>query len=212
MYTEYMKYLEFKKQLSKFIIFSQKDIKSYVSNFNLVQLFQWQNKGYIKKLIKGKYIFSEQEINEGILFLISNELLHPSYISLETALLWYGIIPEGVYEITAISTKTTVDYKTDIANFSYKHLKNSGFFGYEIHKIERNGREYKIASIEKAIVDYFYLHKDLNSNSAIEGLRFNSEVIVNDVDFDKLLEYAELMQNKALSKRIKILIKYFSND
>lgn len=55
-------------------------------------------------------------------FLIANHLRGPSYISLESALSYWNIIPERVYQISSVTLKTTKNYTTPIGRFSYQYL------------------------------------------------------------------------------------------
>jgi len=66
-----MKYLDFKEALKDFTVFSFDEIKKIDSRFHRRRLNDWQEKGYIKKIIKGYYIFSDLKINEHILFEIA---------------------------------------------------------------------------------------------------------------------------------------------
>jgi predicted transcriptional regulator of viral defense system len=203
-----MRYLDFKKKLEPFIIFSLQDIRSFEPNFNVVQLSQWQNKGYIKKIIKGKYIFTDVELNEEILFLIANELLSPSYVSLEMALSWYGIIPEGVYTVTSVSTIRTITHNTDIGIFEYRKIKQEAFFGDQLKKIEGSNRSFRIASVEKALVDYLYYKNELNTLTDIESLRLNKDVLKKEINYNLLLSYTKLCKNKEVQKRVNNLVQY----
>jgi predicted transcriptional regulator of viral defense system len=81
-----MRYLELKESLKDFTVFSLADIRQTDSFFHRRRLNEWQEKGYIKKLIRGFYIFSDLELNENVLFEIANRIYAPSYISLEIAL------------------------------------------------------------------------------------------------------------------------------
>lgn len=207
-----MKFLDFKNNLKNFIVFELSDIQTYDPEFNLVQLTQWQEKGYIKKLIKGKYIFTDLKINEEIQFIIANELLSPSYVSMQMALSWYGIIPEGVYSITSVSTRRTVNYETDTGNYSYKKIKEEGFFGDVVKKATGFDQVYRIAKLEKAIIDLFYYQNNITSKDDIESLRFNEEVIRNSIDWKLLKNYSESMKNQALTNRISTFISYYDND
>lgn len=204
-----MRYLEFKEQLNKFIVFTSKDALNLDPNFNLSLLSKWQKKGYIRKLRKGKYVFSDLEIKEEFLFLISNELLAHSYVSLESALSWYGLIPEGVRQITAVSTLRSVVYDSKVAIFKYRKIKAPAFMGYVLVDIAGFNKPYKLATIEKSIVDFLYLHNDINSMESIESLRFNKEVFAEKVDVAKLLRYSEAFENKSLERRVNKFIKYF---
>ena len=89
-----MKYIEFKNKLKNLIIFSTIDIRKVDSSINFLRrIYEWQHKGYIKKVIKGYYIFSDTELNELSLFFIANKIYKPSYISFEMALSYYHLIP-----------------------------------------------------------------------------------------------------------------------
>jgi predicted transcriptional regulator of viral defense system len=105
-----MQYIEFKDSLKDFTIFSLNDIRRIDNRFFRTRLNEWQNKGFIKKVIKGFYIFSDLELNEKVLFEIANRIYSPSYISFETALFWHGLIPESVYGITSASTRRTYKF------------------------------------------------------------------------------------------------------
>ncbi|MBN1916084.1 hypothetical protein JW796_03800 [Candidatus Dojkabacteria bacterium] len=206
-----MRFLDFKNKLKDFIVFDLSDIQSYDPKFNLVQLSQWQDKSYIKKIIKGKYIFSDLEFSEEILFVVANELLSPSYISMEMALSWYGVIPEGVYSITSVCTQRTINYKTAVGNFKYRKIKKEGFFGDIVNEAKGIKRSYRIATLEKALVDFFYYHNGIKNKEDIEGLRFNPEVIKN-IDQDLLKKYTASMGNESLTQRIDLLVRQYSND
>ena len=72
-----MQYLELKQQLKDFLVFSLDDIKKVDQAFYRRRLNEWQDKGYIKKVIKEYYIFSDLEINESVLFVIANRIFDP---------------------------------------------------------------------------------------------------------------------------------------
>ncbi len=125
-----MQYNLFKSSLKDFTIFSLNDIKQVDPRFHRRRLNEWQIKGYLKKVIKGYYIFSDLEFNENILFEIANKIYSPSYVSFEMALSYYDLIPESVYGITSASTRRTYNFKTSIAEFNYRTIKPQLHFGY----------------------------------------------------------------------------------
>ncbi len=59
-----MLYNEFKTKLSDFLVFSLNDIRKFELKFDRRRLNEWQNKGYIKKLRRGFYIFADSKLNE----------------------------------------------------------------------------------------------------------------------------------------------------
>lgn len=204
-----MHYIELREKLKDFTIFSLSDIRRIAPSFHRRRLNDWQEKGYIKKIVKGYYIFSDLDINEDVLFQIANRIYDPSYISFEMALSHYKLIPESVYGITSASSRKTRTFKTKIAAFIYKTLKPDLFFGYVI--ADTGKKRYKIASCEKAILDYFYLNAFIKKPSDFEGIRINKENYYEVVDEGKLRRYLERFRNKALTKRISGFLEFIKN-
>ncbi len=198
-----MKYQDFKNAINK-PYFSVLDIyiqKLKVYNY---QISVWQKKGYIKKLKRGFYYFSDQENNidpREISFFI----YQPSYLSLETALSYYGLIPEMVYANTAVTTKANRKHNNFFGNFIYRHLKPKLFFGYQV--IETRRGKYLIAEPEKALLDYFYLNLgQINDKQDIEELRFNYQEL-KKINKSKIKKYSKEFNIKKLDKMINLLLK-----
>ena len=70
-----------------------------------MNLVNWQRKGYVQKLRNGWYRFSDETVNEQLLYLIANKIYNPSYVSFESAFSFYGIIPEGVFSILSATSQ-----------------------------------------------------------------------------------------------------------
>lgn len=204
-----MKFLELKNELKEFPVFSLNDIKNIDPVFHRRRLNEWQDKGYIKKIIRGFYLFSDIVFDEEILFKISNQIYYPSYISLESALSYYHLVPESIYGITAISTRKTYRFNTSFGEFSFRSIKPQLFFGYELKKNKRY--HVKVASIEKALLDYFYLHPELNTVRDFDSLRINREILAEQADRNKMYEYLEKINQKRLTKSINHLWRYITN-
>ena len=199
-----MQYFELKQQLKDFTIFSLADVRKVEPSFYRSRLNEWQDKGYIKKLRRGYYIFSDLVLNEETLFLIANKLYRPSYVSLEMALSYHGLIPEGVYSITSIGSKKTISFKTPIAEFSYRKIKSSLLFGYKLEK--KNGQGYKIADMEKAVLDYLYINPNIINEADFYEWRFNGDEFLGKADIKKLRKYAEAFKNKRFLARLEKLL------
>lgn len=107
-----------------------------------------EQKRLIRRLINGKYALSISSVSE---FKIAQFILSPSYISLESALSFYGIITGFSYSITSITTKATKTYVIDKKEFNYSHLAPKLLWGYEKQE------DFIIATKEKAFLDYCYL-------------------------------------------------------
>jgi len=204
-----MQFLDFKKQLKSFLVFSTLDIKKIDFEFHNQRLSEWQEKGYIKKITKEHYVFSDTEINESLLFLVANKIYSPSFISFEMAFSYYNLIPEAVYAITSASSKKTNHFKTSLADFIYRSIKPELMFGYKL--VEYQGHYFKIAKIEKALLDYFYINSQLKTENDFTETRLNAEVFKNRVNISKLREYLKRFNNKSLEKRIDKLLEYINH-
>lgn len=204
-----MQYLELKENLKDFIVFSINDILKVDPEFHRQRLSEWQNKGYIKKIIKEYYYFSDLEINEPVLFIIANKIFNPSYVSLEMALSYYGLIPESVYGVTSVTSKKTYAFHVPLARFSYRKIKPELMFGYQLTNYRDHA--FKIAEIEKAILDYFYFNPRLKTEGEFEELRINRDIFQKKVNLDKIRNYLSQFKNKALEKRMNKFIKFISH-
>ncbi len=86
-------------------------------------------------------------------FLIANHLYGPSYVSLETALSHWGLIPERVYEISSITTNNSKTYKTAVGRFSYKYMPLP-YYSFGIKQVQLTSKQTVLmASPEKALCD-----------------------------------------------------------
>jgi predicted transcriptional regulator of viral defense system len=201
-----MTFIQFKSALSAFSVFSLADIRTIYPNFDRRRLTEWQHKGYIRKITKGLYTFSDIELNEEMLFYIANKLYRPSYISLETALSYYQLIPEAVYSITSVCTRKTNRFDTPVGYFSYRTISPKLFYGYEI-----TSKTIKIASIEKTLIDFFYLNTQINTVEAFDSLRIDRKVLIEQLDEKKLKEQLEIFDSKALTERITHFLEWLNN-
>lgn len=197
-----MKYIELLEKISS-PIFSIQDLK--ISGISMLpyQISKLNKDGYIQKIKNGLYVFSNKKELVPIEH-IAFKIYNPSYISLEWALHYYGLIPEIVYNITSISTKATRKFKNSFGVFIYRNIKKELFWGYK--KEEKNGQIYLIAEPEKALLDYIYFNlSKIKSADDIEELRLNYSLI-KKLDVKKLKEYTTLFKNKKIEEIIKKII------
>lgn len=204
-----MQFFDIKQQLTDFIVFSQQDIQKIDPSFHTQRLSDWQRKKYIKKVRKGYYVFSDLQIDERTLFFIANHIYAPSYISLESAFAFYHLIPESVYSITSVTSCRKLKCDLEGNTFSFSHLKNKFFFGYELQNI---GKHYfMIAEVEKAILDFLYINSRIKSIEDFEGLRFNIFEIREKLQKEKFQKYLEAFHNKSLFARANRFLKYIEH-
>ena len=197
-----MNYLSFRNRFIEFGAFSVHQVKTVFPKFSPNNLTRWQQEGMIVKLRQGFYAFQEAVTQPNFALFLSNFIYKPSYISLHTALAFYGIIPEAVTQITAVSSLKTADFQNSTAQFSYKKVKPDLFFGYEQKPF--GNRTINIATPEKAILDLLYLYPFYNTESEIENLRFDEDFVRNKLNIRKLALYLDKFDNKNLTKRVEI--------
>jgi hypothetical protein len=110
-------------------------------------------------------------------FLVANHLWGPSYVSMDSALAHWGMIPEKVFEISSVTTKISKDYSTLIGRFSYTHLPLP-YYSFGIQQLEMTKKQrVLIATPEKALCD-----KVIGTS----GLLLRSTKMVTDLLFDDL--------------------------
>jgi hypothetical protein len=117
-------------------------------------------------------------------FLIANHLRGPSYISMETALSYWGFIPERTYEVSSVTVKLSKKYTTSVGRFDYQHLPLP-YYSFGIQRVELTPTQTAlIASPEKALCDKIVLTQGVNLRSIkqtrsflLEDLRIDDEML-----------------------------------
>lgn len=120
-------------------------IKKISSFYNVVH--RLVKSGVLEKIERGKYVLKNDSENE---FALAHFIYEPSYISFESALSFYGILPQFPYEVTSATIKQTKTKEHHGKSFSYYHLQKGLFWGY----IKQD--KYLIAEKEKALLDQLY--------------------------------------------------------
>lgn len=198
-----MNYLAFREALLSFQVFSIRDIQKLFPDFDTRRLVEWQEKGYILKLVNKWYLFNECKKDVELLLRISNCIYRPSYVSLETALAYYHFIPEAVYSQTAVTTRKTISYTTPVGHMNYHRIRPELYFGYTI--LHKGDLPVLIADREKAILDYLYLHPSVRSPKDISELRLNHDELNNQLNIERMGHYQLLFRSKVVDQRVKYL-------
>jgi hypothetical protein len=192
-----MKYNELSTAI-KSPVFSRNDLA--LSGYKVLdyQLSLWVKKGYLIRLKNGIYAFSREKEKlrgEGIAFL----LCQPSYLSLESALAWYGFIPEIVYAYTSVTARITRTFENAYGRFIYRHVKSELFWGYVEMKTDHG--PFLLAEPEKALLDYFYLNlARINNEDDFKNIRLNEEQMENTLNKDKFMIYLKVFGGKKMEK------------
>jgi predicted transcriptional regulator of viral defense system len=187
-------------------IFRTTDVDFKLSGVGGVQLSRWVNMGYLAQVRRGLYVFSDKKDSIDPL-MVSFLLYEPSYVSMESALSYYGLIPELVPVTTAISTRKTMAFENAYGAFSYRNIRQELFFGYVPREIA--GGKFLMAEPEKAVLDYIYFnHMRLISMDDIDGLRLNTEEFSKTVNAAKLKEYAKAYDSEKITDIIDLILQH----
>ena len=171
--------------------------------------------GVVRRIKKGLYVFGEgygrYPISREIL---SNLIYGPSYISLDYALQFYGLIPERVKAFTAICLGSSKKFETPVGLFTYHRVPIKAFYvGIERVNIAKN-RSYLIADAEKALVDKIKSGHGITIRSQAEMREYLTEDL--RIDWDTLLELnVKKMENYAeaySSHKLMLLVDLLKNE
>ena len=156
---------------------------------------------------KGLYVQSPEFGHPINLKVLANLVYGPSYISLEYALSYWGLIPEKVEEITSMTNKRNKVFETPVGTFSYKYLHSSKF-SVGIERISEETGAFLIASKEKALCDRLALVKDLNVSEIPGFFEYDLRLDMDELpgfDIELVKEIAKVYKKKSVTSFFKWL-------
>ncbi len=206
-----MKFNEFKRKIRSLPVFSTSMVGALTPKVGTlkVQLSQWKKKGLIRPLRQGLYVLGREERQvEPPLFYLANQIFVPSYMSLESALAYYGLIPEYVAQATSVTVRKTCRFKNDFDTFTYQHILKSAYSGFE--SIRQGDFSVLLANPEKAVVDFLYFHQaqfpPFDRDIFTKSYRFQNCEHLNP---KRLRKYAEQFGNKKLISVVALFVQEF---
>ena len=189
--------------------FNVNQVLLWEKNFDRNNLTRWCRKGLLIKLRNQYYAFAEYRQVPGYSRYVANRIYQPSYISLHSALSFYGMIPEEVVQLTSVTTLKTAKFVNDFGTFHYHNVKTSLFFGYEI-KTMQNGRGVLLATPEKALLDLLYLNPFYRTEQDMAELRLDEYFMLNELNMERLNGYLSRIKSKTLEQRMKRLLNIYA--
>ena len=217
-FEKYFDNMEFRELLSNFreepltrqvILSLLKDYKR--PNDKISELVK---SGWLISLKNGLYVPGpSSKVPRPELMLIANHLWGPSYVSMETALSYWGLIPERVYETASVTVKRSRLFKTELGRFSYRNSPLP-YYSLGIRTIELSPRQaVMIGTPEKAICDKIIFTSGVNLRSVKQVLDF----LVSDLRIDgnsiKNLDIESIQTISSLAPKktsLQMLIKSIS--
>lgn len=168
------------------------------------KILRLKSQGILTSLKKGLYLYHPLVQSRVSQENIANLLMGPSYVSLDYALSFWGVIPERVYTITSVTTKRSKLFQTSSGDFQYCFIPPKLFcFGVEIQTIDKNS--FLIASKEKALCDKVFLSKKVGLQSKQEMIEFLQEDL--RVDLEEFIQAdMEIFKRYAQSSKSKKIV------
>ena len=203
-----MDFLTFRERMYPMGCFHINQVLLWEKDYDRNNLTRWCRKGRLLKVRNQNYAFLECASMPDFARLVANRIYAPSYISLHSALSFYGMIPEEVVQITSITTLKTARFQNDFGTFHYQNVKTPLYFGYEI-KTTPNGRGILFATPEKALLDLLYLNPYYKTEQDMEELRLDEDFMQNEFNRERFSEYFTRIGSKALEQRVRRLLKVY---
>lgn len=169
--------------------------------------------GYLINLRKGLYYRGDYlQQNKPHTFEMAQRLYWPSYVSLESALSYYGLIPEAVYTTTSVSYKRSVQFKNSFGLFSYEKGAGQNFF-LGVNRVIENECVFLIAEPWKAITDYLFCYKkDFSTLEALaSSLRLDLDMLVK-IEHDFAHDLIRSYQSKRIEKFLENVLRDYDGS
>jgi predicted transcriptional regulator of viral defense system len=204
-----MKFFDFEQKMSNYPVFSAKEIKVIFHKEEniLEQIAFWVKRGYLTKIRKGLYVLTSKK-DDIEPMVLANKIYGPSYLSMEFALNYYGIIPDIPGTYTSVSSRKTISYQNDFGKYIYQKIKKDFFTGYVRREI--GGITFNLATPEKAILDFIYLNKNeiVASDDYWRELRIDEDFVFNKKEIKK---YLKLINKEKIDNLVDSLLLYQKN-
>ena len=206
---------ELKNKTSGLLLLDKNILRNFEPRENTLNenIKYWLKNKELILLKKGVYILKdkyEKETQKNLyLEYAANQLIQPSYISLEYVLAKYQILSEPVNAITSITVKTSKEISNNLCSFRYYSICPVLFSGYEIKYFYNS--PVLTATKSKALFDYLYIrffkNASINDDSR-KNLRINWENITKK-EFIKTCSYSPLTRSKRIKKVLDLIKKLY---
>lgn len=157
--------------------------------------------GEIIRLKRGLYVVSPEISGKPLSSeLIANRLYGPSYVSMQTALRYYGLIPEAVYVTQSLTVKHSRCFENAVGRFQYVSC-HPDYFSIGLTQISEDGYNFVMASPEKALCDLIVNTPGLNFRYKKELREWLEEGIRLDMDAFAQMNQDIICQCAAVGKK-----------
>jgi len=168
------------------------------------QLARWNASGRITQLRRNVYALAAPWRRvEPHPFVIANELHAPSYVSLQSALSYHGMIPEVVPVTTSVTTGRPAEFRTPLGRFVFRHVQAQAFFGYSRAAVLED-QTALLADPAKALLDLVYLTPGGDTEAYLRSLRLSS---LETLDEETVRRHAQRWGKPKIERAAEIVLR-----
>lgn len=173
------------------------------------QLNRWCHAGKVQQLRRGVYVLAPPyAAKRPHPFVVANALRKGSYVSLQSALGYYGMIPEHVPVTTSVTTGRPERLSTPLDDFTFRHLKLERFFGYRRIEVAP-GQHALLAVPEKALIDLLYFAEGSDQEHCLRELRVEK---APKLDVDELREMGQRVRSPKVQRALDLLLGMWEEE
>jgi predicted transcriptional regulator of viral defense system len=169
-----------------------------------LQLSRWTKSGKLRQLRRGLYALAPpyQKVKPHP-FLLANRMQRGSYVSCQSALAHYGLIPEYVPVTVSVGAGRPGYRVTALGAFQFHHLKPELLRGYLLTELP-GGQQALVASPAKALLDLLYLTPESDSRAYLHELRLQN---LECLDAEELRIQAEAFAMPKIERAVEVILE-----
>lgn len=178
-----------------------------------LQLTRWTNSGRVYQLRRGLYAIAPpyQKV-EPHPFLIANRMQRASYVSGQSALAYYGLIPDTVQATLSVTAGRPERLETPLGVFEFRHVKPGLLRGYRmtaLHGPKIPEQQALIATPEKALLDLVYLQPGGDQPAYLRELRLQN---LDRLDLNELHRQASIFASPKLRRAVNAILHLANSE
>ena len=173
------------------------------------QLSRWVQMGRIVQLRRGLYALAAPfQKRRPHPFTAANQMVRGSYVSCQSALSYYGVIPEFSAAITSVTLQRPAKWQTALGRFVFQRIKANLFYGYNLTELGQNQQAF-LATPEKALLDLIHLQPGGDSPAYLRELRLQK---IDDFKMDEVFRLAESTRSPKLIRAARQIGKFLNEN
>jgi len=178
-----------------------------------LQLSRWTNSRRVYQLRRGLYVIAPpyQKVKPHP-FLIANRMQRASYVSGQSALAYYGLIPDTVQTTLSVTVGRPERLKTPLGVFEFRHVKPELLRGYRmttLYGLKLPEQQAVVAIPEKALLDLVYLQSGGDTLAYLRELRLQN---LERLDLDELRRQAETFSTPKLRRAVEAITRLVQTE